>query len=1160
MNQWRLVLNNLRFFWKTNLAVWLGLIAGTAVITGALIVGDSVRESLTQMTYDRLGQIDYLLQSPRFFREELADDLKKNFSAANPERKIAPMLSLNVGLVAERESEQLRANQVQFYGVDSRAWDLLDHAEVDPPGNQEILLNSRVAKELKVQQGDEVSVWIELPSSIPRDSLLGKREETTIEMICNVRQVLPESLNAGRLGFQPNQQSPPVAFVSLPYLQEYIGLHEIQATAGNPDSQPGRVNTLVLSTTNQFGKEPVKQEQTLSELEEVLKNTLQLEDLNLVVRENEKQGYLSLESSQMFLEPTMEQAAEQAAETLKLKTSPVLVYLANEMHGVNTPEKFSMYSIVAGVDFSKEAPFGPLQFKEAPKSSELADDEIILNSWLAEDLQVKVGDEISLAYHVVGSYGELPEEKVIFKVAGICELAGTVAGDSGLTPTLKGITDADTFNDWDQPFPMEMERITDRDDEYWEKYRATPKAFLSLHSAQKLWNSRFGELTSYRVASRSQESLSEQQQEFETALLQNISPEKSGLMFRAVKSEGLAASRGTNDFSQLFLGFSFYIILAALVLVSLLFKLNLERRCTEIGLLSALGYTPARIRKIWLVEGGCLVLLGGGFGAVLAIAYGAVMMYGLATWWNQAVGTQHLQLYVKPLTLLTGAFVTGLLSLGGIWRALALLKKQTARELLSGQLDPAYAERKPLRAATILFAGSTGVSLLLLIAGLSGLLPGSEAFGGFSWQIVIFFVVGFGLLISSLSGFNLWLNRAPTGALTASGWRGLTQIATLNATQNRPRSLLTVTLMSLATFIIVAVASGHRDPAGEKPELNSGNGGFTLIAESSSPLLYDLQTAEGREKLFFNPEEQEKLTRFQAFSFRVQPGEEASCLNLYQTQLPTILGVPQDFIDRGGFRFADTPGENPWKHLTEKTENGSIPVIGDMNTLRYSLKKGLGSEIEVPDSTGTLHSMQVAGMLDGSLFQGVLLMSEENFRGLFPDRAGFQYFLMEVPADNMSVATTVLESELSEFGFDVEPVATRLTEFLAVQNTFLSTFQTLGGLGLLLGTFGLATVMLRNVLERRSELALLQAVGFTRFDLGAIVLIENGFLMTCGLLSGTLSALLAMSPYLLSSSAGFPWQSTLTTLVLIWLIGVLTAVFSIREAVRGSIVNSLRAL
>ncbi len=284
--------------------------------------------------------------------------------------------------------------------------------------------------------------------------------------------------------------------------------------------------------------------------------------------------------------------------------------------------------------------------------------------------------------------------------------------------------------------------------------------------------------------------------------------------------------------------------------------------------------------------------------------------------------------------------------------------------------------------------------------------------------------------------------------------------------------------------MIVAVAAGRGNPAVETPELNSGNGGFRLVAQSTEPILPDLNTPSGRSNLQLSAPagspDASLLSGSKFFAFRLRPGEDASCLNVYQTRLPTILGVPKALIARGGFRFIAAQRQTPGRSWNKRETNGTVPVFGDANTLQYSLHKEVGETIDLPGGTDSNNkqSAKIVGMLNGSVFQGVLLMSEDNFRKLFPNVAGYRYFLIDVPgtaADGDRLAA-LLETQLTPYGFEAERVSDRLANFLAVQNTYLSTFQTLGGLGLLLGTLGLATVMVRNVLERRSELALLSAL------------------------------------------------------------------------------------
>ncbi|HET6423680.1 MAG TPA: FtsX-like permease family protein, partial [Planctomycetaceae bacterium] len=286
----------------------------------------------------------------------------------------------------------------------------------------------------------------------------------------------------------------------------------------------------------------------------------------------------------------------------------------------------------------------------------------------------------------------------------------------------------------------------------------------------------------------------------------------------------------------------------------------------------------------------------------------------------------------------------------------------------------------------------------------------------------------------------------------------------------------------------------------------------------------------------------------------------------FQSRAPTILGVPQAMIERGGFKFVGG-GSEMWQKLHGGTitdddndvKNNTVPVLGDMNTLMFSLKKGVGSRLPYPADDASFRTwLAVAGMFDGAVFQGVLLMSEENFLKLFPERKGFQYFLVEVPPEHAKAAAELLETELSEYGFDTEPVAERLARFLAVQNTYLSTFQSLGGLGLLLGTFGLATVMLRNVLERQAELALLRAVGFQPGQVASLVLSETALLLVWGLVTGTTAALLALGPHLMTTGADVPWGSGAALLIAIAVVGLLSAVAAVRTAVAVPIVTTLR--
>jgi len=1164
--------------------VLLGVVAGTAVISGALIVGDSVRNSLKQMTLDRLGGVDYAMHAPRFVRQELVTGLSKSSSVASEAVAVAPALIMDGAIVRELNDGSVtgRVGGVRVFAIDERFAEMSEFDADSLPTGDEIVLSHRVADQIDARVGEELTLWIELPSTIPRESLLGGIEDQETQNVpLTVKQVLPETSGVGRFDLNPGQQLPLTVFVALETLQEAVGLERQRRTPDFPNGRPARVNAAFASAAE---KESIdKADAERETLTRSVGSELSLSDLNLRIVTHADRGYLALESEQMILENSVSDAGQRAAEKLGWRTSSAMVYLVNELLNPKEPDALSMYSIVAGVDFADLAgpPFGPLM---ADADSPPTGDEIVLNDWLATDLKLSAGDTLQLKYHLVGSHGELPEEVVEFRVKAVVPLAESVtAGDRGLTPEVKGITDAEDFREWKQPFKMDIDRVTDRDDDYWKEYRALPKAFVSLEKAEQLWRSRFGNLTSLRVAIPGGVGPDEAAARFEQEFLKQLQPSDTGLVFQAVKRDGLQAASGTTDFTGLFVGFSFFVIASAMILIGLLFRLGVERRVASIGLLEAIGFRRKAVRSLILKEGLAVAMLGGVLGTAAAIEYADLMVFALKSpdWWGGAIGTQFLEVSIKPVSLMAGFAISLLVAWLALLAALRGLHDIPPRQLLAGATEASQTDaQESLRAVRNGKRARIGfiVSLVVLVAGLVGVIPATEAFSGLSWQVVAFFMTGVIALTAALWQLTAWLGGDRQSAVRGSGMSGSARLGFRNAARHRQRSVLSTGLIACATFVIVAVSAGRRNPAVEKPDFNSGNGGFSIVAEATTPIIDDLNTDDGRNKLnlptlaSIKADDQQAvadaklISESQSFSFRMRPGENASCLNLYQTQLPTVLGVPKSLIDRGGFRFIDQRKADYWKLLTEPRDDGHIAVVGDMNTLMFSLHKGPGATIDLPNSD---RKLVVVGMLDGSVLQGVLLMSDASFQDVFPEQTGFRYFLIGASSDRAASGghfsreetdrlAVLLESSLTPYGFDAERVADRIAAFLVVQNTYLSTFQSLGGLGLLLGTLGLATVMLRNVIERRSELALLRAVGFRRSALSTMVLAENAFLLIWGLLAGTGAALMAMLPHLLSIGADTQWSSVAVLLLLVFVVGMLAALFAVREAARTPIVSTLR--
>jgi putative ABC transport system permease protein len=288
-------------------------------------------------------------------------------------------------------------------------------------------------------------------------------------------------------------------------------------------------------------------------------------------------------------------------------------------------------------------------------------------------------------------------------------------------------------------------------------------------------------------------------------------------------------------------------------------------------------------------------------------------------------------------------------------------------------------------------------------------------------------------------------------------------------------------------------------------------------------------------------------------------------LNLYAPQEPKILGAPRTFIESGRFSFQDSLAsdererKNPWLLLERSQDPQVIPAIADANTIQYIFHLSLGSEITLRGDNGSLVRLRLVGALRGSIFQGELLIAESAFLRVFPEHQGYQFFLLDAPPHRIGEMRKAVQEALSDWGTSIESSQERLAAYHRVENTYLSTFQSLGALGLILGTAGLAAILLRNVLERQSELALLRASGYSRTVLSSIIVIENVVLLCWGLASGAICAFLAIAPALQSRGISFPFATAGLVLFSVFAAGLISSLISVVAAVRSPLLPALHS-
>jgi putative ABC transport system permease protein len=1131
---------SLQHYRRIHLAVAAGVAVATAVLTGALLVGDSVRGSLRDLTLQRLGRIDQVLVAPHFFRAALSDELAAGAKFGQNFVDAQPALLLPGTLESGNGTSARRATQVSVIGIDDDFWKLGDGGPKKQLAEGEVAITEPLAREIDAKVDDLVLVRIPIVGAIPADSPLGEKDATSEDRRLRVGAIL-KAEGLARFGLMPTQQLPRNAFVPLPTLQAML-------------DRPGEANAILIAGE---GGDAVPAAAADSKLADSLRPTLADYGLRIDAIASPAE-YIEIGADQLVLPNDVVTASTKALSDRTLQ--PVVTYLANTLViGEGDALRKIPYSTVTGID--SVAGLGPL-LDGASQPILLTDDEIALNRWAADDLGATIGDTVTVNYYEPEStHAVLREHRppLTLRLARIIELEKdgrpTAAADPRLTPELKGVTDKDSIADWELPFEL-VEKIRPQDEEYWDTFRTTPKAFVSFATAKQLWNSRWGTVSLLRTPGTADDVDPVEQQ-----LLKQLKPSDAGMVFLPVKQMGLAASSGTTPFDALFLGFSMFLIAAALMLIALLFKLGVEQRARELGLLGAVGLPARKIGRLLAREGIVVAAFGAAVGVAAGIGYAWLMIFGLRTWWLAAVSTPFLTLHIVPRSLLVGWLAGFVVSWLTIRFAARRLTRMSVGRLLAGNTEPVESSATRSERARSWPRVREAMVALAVALGIVGYLLQGEARAG------IFFVSGAAVLALLLGEVRHQLRLAGQGG---ASWRqiSLPALAALNTARHPGRSTLTIGLVATATFLIAAISAFQLD-SGEE-----GTGGFAIVATSDRPIHFDLNTPDGRIELGFADRDSRLLDDWTTYSLRVADGEDASCLNLYRPTQPRVLGVSKVFVESAGSGFGWTGGPpekglpSRWWLLNDKLGNDVsgrpiVPVVLDAATAIYSLHlSGVGSRFVIHDGEGADTTVEVVGLLKNSVLQGNVLMSEANFLRLFPDVGGYRWFLIapnspEHVSERDKVAQ-ILESTLAVDGFDAVDAKEKLADFLAVQNTYLSTFQTLGALGLLLGTVGLAVVQLRNVLERRRELALMRAAGFPARRLIALVVLENGVLLLGGLAVGVLAAAIALAPQWAPHGARVPWLTLAALLGTIAVVGMLSGWLATRSTLKAPLLPALR--
>ena len=1025
MNTRRLILRNIFWYKSFYRLIAVAVVVAVAVVIGSLIVGDSVRSTLIKRVEERLGKTETIIFSPYSF---LNDSILKTLDyhsaldAESPDKnggfRVKPAMTTKGVLLANGfASVSGKLIPVVVWGTDDLGI---------KQGQTKI--NQALYDEIKSSRTKDIVLRLPAGGMVPLGSMYVIDTYTTslrleLESVISVEQ-------GGNINLKNEQTIPFNIFVNREELAETMGV-------------PWKINVIL-------------SDRIISKEDFVSAWNNACSGLN-VSRHSalDAESTATVTSDRVFIQ-------NQVVETLYKNDSTsnrIYSYLANSIHSqlstLNSQQKNIPYSFITAVDFYEGQSLKP--------------DEIILSDYAARRLNVRLGDTLSVSYFVSHRFKTLIEDSVTLKVSKIVALKD-IQADKTLSADFPGLSNVERCTDWNSDLPIDMNMITAEDEDYWAKYKNTPKALVPYTTMAPRWANAFGSATALCIG--------------DTQKLDDLTPEMFGIQLIYPREAGLVAAKTGVDFSSLFLSLGFFIILSAGMLMMVPLSEMLFRRRNELNLLRATGFSGKRIRRLLWYESAPVVFTSSIVGVIIGLVYTSLVLFLLGNVWKGATHTEGFRVYPNLPTIVIGMSVGFIFSLLLLYIRIARTLKMINHREHKGfsQIPaPSVSSLRPLW----LKKTPTFIPVFIIFIGLLTV----NVF--FIKSPVLFVSTGITFLFTGWAWIDYLINRgvSPTKPFDSPKliWSSLYH--------TKKQAMLSFITLAAGVFIVFTVGL-NRQGFADSSQIRLATGGFSLWCETAVPVYHNLNTEEGRSKLGLRdlPKETQiiQLLKYSA--------DDASCLNLNKVATPNVLGIDTDELKNSDFKITSSL----------PPVNGAIPAWVDETVLTWSLGKKLGDTIIYRGEKGETVPIRLAGTIQNSIFQGYILIDKTSFSKIWSEISGSEIMLIITPDVAVNETKMLISQALNDYGVRVTTTGERLQLFNSVTDTYLTIFLTLGGLGLLLGIISFVIVVRKNIVARLKEITLYRSLGFDEKRITGLFYKENILIPLCAILIGAVGSLLGI--------------------------------------------------
>ena len=627
MNIRHLIIRNISKYKSFYRLIAIAVVVAVAVITGSLVVGDSVRNTLVKRVDERLGNTETIIFSKySYLNDEILDSLRHcgldpQSPAKNERLRVKPaMTAKGVLLLNGFVSVSGKLTPVMVWGTDD-----LNIKK------GEAKINNALFNEIKPAE----NIVLRLPSAgmVPLGSMFVTDTYTTslrleLDTIVSVEQ-------GGNLNLKNEQTIPLNIFVNREELAETMGIS-------------GKINVIL-------------SDKIISKKDFASAWNYKLSGLNVApLRGKEQQsppeGGATITSDRIFIQ-------NKVVEMLCDSTSNrIYTYLANS---ININEgivriTFNYTSFSDGTtglsynDYHRDNISIPYSFITAVdyyKGKKLNPDEILLSDYAASRLgawNVLLEDTISVNYFISKQFKTLVEDSVFLKVGKVVPIKDLQA-DKTLSAEFPGLSNVERCTDWNSDLPINMNLITDEDEDFWKKYKNTPKAIVPYSTLAPRWKNAFGSATALQIS--------------DTNKLNDLTFEMFDIQLIYPRQAGITAAKSGVDFSSLFLSLGFFIIISAAMLMLVPLSEMLFRRRNELDLLKATGFSNKRIVRLLLRESTPIVFISAIVGVIVGLLYTYLVLFLLGNVWKGATHTDGFRVFPDIMTIAIGMSVGVVFSL-----------------------------------------------------------------------------------------------------------------------------------------------------------------------------------------------------------------------------------------------------------------------------------------------------------------------------------------------------------------------------------------------------------------------------------------------------------------------------------------------------------------